>query len=129
MSEPRSWWIHMAYKDVGTTNWTVRQQHEKPPKPTAYENDWIEVVEAKAFDQLKAELRETKDTILVISNGAIKLSDKRDELQAELTAAREQCEKLLEYLKDVIRNSSDILAKKHCSNGLAEHETWLKEQK
>lgn len=110
----------------------------------------MRVVTAKAFDELKAEI----ELLEIRENEAIAYiqaqREECDELQADLQtmtdsnsawaeqcikarrisdAYKTQCEKLLEFLKDVIRNSSDILAKKHCSNGLAEHETWLKKQK
>lgn len=84
-----------------------------------------------ACEQLIKE-RTTYRTIdsLLGDNGEIcELHDDIEALEAKCEDYKTQCEKLLEYLKDVIRNSSDILAKKHCSNGLAEHETWLKEQK
>lgn len=84
-----------------------------------------------ACEQLIKE-RTTYRTIdsLLGDNGEIcELHDDIEALEAKCEDYKTQCEKLLEYLKDVIRNSYDILAKKHCSNGLAEHEAWLKEQK
>lgn len=40
------------------------------------------------------------------------------ELACELILERKISAMLLEYLKDVIRNSHDIVAKKHCSRAL-----------
>lgn len=83
-----------------------------------------------ACEQLIKErtLYRTVDALLGDNGRICELHDDIEALGAEYDAYKAQCEKLLEYLKDVIRNSSDILAKKHCSNGLAEHETWLKER-
>lgn len=48
--KPLVYYIHEAFKHLGTNNWTVRQQDEKPPKPTAYPNDWIPLIEKDAYD-------------------------------------------------------------------------------
>jgi len=63
MSKPKVYFIHEAFKHLGTNNWTVRETDTKPPRPIAYPNDWIALIEKSAYDKAIEALREAKDNL------------------------------------------------------------------
>lgn len=87
--QAREFFLHEAFKDAGTANWTVRETEEKPPPPTGYPNDWVHVIEHSAYLDLERKLEQLKDDIY---HDRVKPDDYRELVAANKTLREELAE-------------------------------------